>query len=155
MPSVPTLFIVHPKEKRSKCSIEPLRGTDGFEFYTWPKTPPQPLNNYVRLGLGGELLSPADAENGLLILDGTWRYAEQMEADYLDLPVRSLSGWETAYPRTSKLFEDPQSGLATIEAVYAAYMEMGHSVDGLLESYYWSDKFQELNAQTISRCINR
>ncbi|MEZ6046140.1 MAG: DUF367 domain-containing protein [Planctomycetaceae bacterium] len=145
-----TIFIVHPKEKRSKCSIEPLRGRDGFVFWKFPNRGPEPLTNYVRLGIGGPVLSRADADQGLLILDGTWRLAEKMEADFQQLPVRSLAPtWQTAYPRKSKLFEDPTTGLATIEALYAANIHLGRPVEGLLDEYHWGEEFVELNREVI------
>jgi pre-rRNA-processing protein TSR3 len=145
----PTIIIVHPKERRSKCSVQPLRGRDGFVFWKYPKRGVEPLDGYVRLGLGGPQLTPADANRGLLILDGTWRYAAAMERDYADLPVRSLGAWETAYPRTSKLFEDPSAGLATIEALVAAYVQMGRPIDGLLDAYQWREQFLEKNEPLI------
>jgi pre-rRNA-processing protein TSR3 len=94
-------------------------------------------------------LTPSDAERGLVILDGTWRYAATMERDYADIPVRSLGPWQTAYPRTSKLFEDPAAGLATIEALVAAYLQMGRTIDGLLDHYQWRERFLELNCDLI------
>ena len=143
----PTIIVVHPKERRSKCSVEPLRGRDGFAFWNWPKRVPQPLNGYVRLGLGGPELSPTEADRGLLMLDGTWRLASKMEPDFADLPVRSLpTHWKTAYPRISKLTEDPAAGLATIEALYAAYVALGRDTTGLLDQYRWRDDFLRLNA---------
>lgn len=146
----PTIFIVHPKEKRSKCSIEPLRGRDGFVFWKFPQQGSESLDQYVRLGIGGPILSPADGDRGLLILDGTWRLAEKMEADYQDLPVRSLDArWQTAYPRKSKVFEDPSTGLATIEALYAAHIHLGRPADGLLDEYHWGDEFVKLNRGLI------
>jgi pre-rRNA-processing protein TSR3 len=60
--------------------------------------------------------------------------------------VRSLGGWETAYPRTSKLFEDPAAGLATIEALVAAYVQMGRPIEGLLEHYQWREEFLRGNS---------
>lgn len=146
--SPPTIIVIHPKEKRSKCSVEPLRGRDDFIFWKFPKQGEQPLDNYVRLGLGGPILgeSESDKEGGLLVLDGTWKLAGKMEADYQDVPIRSLPPWQTAYPRHSKLYEDPQSGLATIEAVFIALHLMGRPTDGLLDEYYWKEKFLELNS---------
>jgi pre-rRNA-processing protein TSR3 len=142
----PTVIVVHPKERRSKCSVEPLRGRPGFAFWNWPKRGPEPLGGFVRLGLGGPELSPADAGRGLLVLDGTWRLASRMEPDFSDLPVRSLPPhWQTAYPRTSKLFKDPAAGLATIEALYAAYTALGRDTTGLLDSYRWRDEFLRSN----------
>src|SRR3712207_2863851 len=117
----PTIIVVHPKERRSKCTVEPLRGRPGFVFWKFPQRGEEPLEGYVRLGLGGPVLSAADAPRGLLVLDGTWRLAGPMETQYADVPVRTLPPWVTAYPRVSKLFKDPHGGLATIEAVFAAY----------------------------------
>ena len=147
----PTIIVVHPRERRSKCSVQPLRGREGFVFWKFPRRGPEPLTGYVRLGLGGPPLSTADAGCGLLILDGTWRYAAAMERDYADIPVRSLGNWETAYPRTSKLFEDPAAGLATIEALVAAYVQMGRPIEGLLDSYQWRGEFLERNAGLMER----
>lgn len=144
-----TIIVVHPKEKRSKCSVEPLRGHPDFIFWKYPFQQPEMLGGYFRLGLGGPPVSRADSDSGLLLLDGTWRLAEKMEADYADMPVRSLLNWATAYPRVSKLFDDPMGGLATIEALYAALAQMGRPVDGLLDSYRWKDEFLERNRELI------
>jgi pre-rRNA-processing protein TSR3 len=146
-----TIIVVHPKERRSKCSVQPLRGRDGFAFWKYPRRGAEPLDGYVRLGLGGPQLSTDDMDSGLLILDGTWRYAAAMERDFAELPVRGLGPWQTAYPRTSKLFEDPAAGLATIEALVAAYIQMGRPIAGLLDSYQWGDEFLEKNAALIAR----
>ena len=146
----PTIIVVHPKEKRSKCSVEPLRGRDGFVFWKYPQVGEESLDGYVRLGLGGPELSMDDADHGLLVLDGTWRLAGKMEEDFLDVPVRTLPAWETAYPRTSKLFDDPLGGLATIEAVFAAYSIVGRDVSGLLDEYHWAEEFLKLNAERIA-----
>lgn len=146
----PTIIVVHPKEKRSKCSVEPLRGRAGIVFWKFPKQGPESHAGYVRLGLGGPILSKSDREQGLLLLDGTWKLAEKMEADYTDVPVRSLLPWQTAYPRVSKLYEDPAAGLATIEALYAAFVQLGLPTTGLIDHYYWREKFLELNAELIA-----
>jgi pre-rRNA-processing protein TSR3 len=146
-----TIIVVHPKERRSKCSVQPLRGRDGFAFWKYPRRGAEPLDGYVRLGLGGPQLSTDDADSGLLILDGTWRYAAAMERDFAELPVRGLGPWQTAYPRTSKLFEDPAAGLATIEALVAAYIQMGRPIAGLLDSYQWGDEFLDKNAALIAQ----
>lgn len=138
----PTILVVHPKERRSKCTVEPLRGREGFVFWKWPRRGPEPLDGYVRLGLGGPVLSAGDASRGLLVLDGTWKLAAKMEPDFADLPVRSLpSHWRSAYPRVSKLTNDPTAGLATIEAIYAAYVALGRATTGLLDEYHWRDDF--------------
>lgn len=104
---------------------------------------------YVRLGMGGPQISEADAGSGLLVLDGTWRLAEKMEPAYEELPVRSLPVWETAYPRVSKQFDDPDVGLATIEAIFIAYHLMGYDTQGLLDEYYWAEEFLKRNQDHI------
>lgn len=145
----PTIIVVHPRENPRKCSVQSLRTNSNFVFWTFPQQGAQPLDGYVRLGIGGPLLSPDDASRGLLVLDGTWRLAQRMEATYAHLPVRSLPEWETAYPRVSKVFSDPTSGLATIEAIYAAFVMQGRDPAGLLDHYYWADQFLQKNQQFI------
>jgi pre-rRNA-processing protein TSR3 len=142
---LPTIILVHPREKRSKCSVEPLRGDDRFLFRTFPEPIPESLENYFRLGFGGPLISESDNDQGLLILDGTWKLAGRMENVYCDVPIRSLPECQTAYPRTSKLYKDPLGGLATIEAVYLAYKLLGRDTTGLLKSYRWASGFLEAN----------
>ena len=142
---LPTVIIVHPKERRKKCSVEPLRGRDDFEFVKFPQAVERSLDGFVRLGIGGPVLSEADKDCGLLVLDGSWKLAARMEPSYSHLPVRSLPPIETAYPRVSKVFNDPTGGLATIEAVYAALKLLGRDVTGLLDDYYWADEFRERN----------
>lgn len=141
----PTVIVVHPRERRSKCSVEPLRGRADICFFTFPETVTVPLHNYIRLGMDGETLSEADMSSGLLILDGTWRLAQRMERPFQQLPVRTLPPIRTAYPRKSKVFADPTDGLATIEALYAALRIMKRPVDGLLDCYHWKDEFLKLN----------
>lgn len=141
----PTIIVVHPKERRAKCTVRPLRPRADFRFCNYPRVPAIPAG-YVRLGLGGPVLSAADAEAGLLFLDGTWRWAERMEGLVAEVPVRTLPPLVTAYPRTSKVSEDPASGLATIEAVYAAFRLLGRSTEGLLDHYHWAEEFLARNA---------
>ena len=146
---LPTVIVVHPRENRKKCSVEPLRGRAGFQFSQFRSTESAALpdGQYVRLGIGGPLLSPADQSSGLLVLDGTWRWAEAMEMQYQHVPVRSLPPWKTAYPRVSKVFDDPATGLATIEAIWLAYWCLGRDTTGLLDAYRWGDQFLELNRE--------
>ncbi len=141
----PTVIVVHPKERKSKCTVQPLREDDRFSFWKFPRIGPEPLDRYVRLGYGGEIISQDDYDRGLLVLDGTWKLAEKMEEPFKEIEIRSLPPWKTAYPRVSKMFEDPQGGLATIEAIFAAYHLMGRDTEGLLDHYHWADQFLELN----------
>ena len=141
----PTIVIRHPAENPRKCSILPLRGTPGLVFLNFPVTQPLDLGNYVRLAAEGPPLSLQDAERGLLLLDGSWRWAEVMNRQFLDVPPRSLQGIETAYPRVSKRGTDPGNGLATIEALYAANKILGRPTDGLLDHFRWRDEFLRRN----------
>ena len=112
------------------------------------------MDGYVRLGLGGPQLSLEDRDRGLLLLDGSWRWAAKMEKSYTDVPVRSLGPWQTAYPRQSRVFADPVEGLATIEALYAALCQMGRREDGLFASYHWGEHFLQKNRELL-QCFPR
>ena len=54
---------------------------------------------------------------------------------------RTLPPVATAYPRVSKIAEDPMGGLASVEALYLARLLIGQRDDSLLESYYWREPF--------------
>jgi len=149
VPFPPTIIVVHSKEKRRKCTVEPLRGREGFLFWKFPRIGPESLENYVRLGFDGPQLNRTDADRGLLILDGTWRLTEAMDPAFGHVPLRSLPAWKTAYPRVSKMFENPEGGLATIEAVFVAYQTLSRNTDGLLDGYHWAAEFLKLNGQTL------
>ncbi len=103
------------------------------------------LEGYIRLAAVGPELSAVDADCGLLLLDGSWRWSETMTRDFLEVPPRSLHGYLTAYPRRSKLFTDPDNGLATVEALFLAYRILGRSTAGLLDQYRWQSEFLRLN----------
>jgi pre-rRNA-processing protein TSR3 len=68
-----------------------------------------------------------------------------MEEELQHVPPRSLQGWRTAYPRTSKLGTDPDNGLASVEALYLAYHILGRPTEGLLDHYLWAEAFLEAN----------
>jgi len=141
----PTIIVRHPKERLAKCTVWPLRGREDLVFLSWPIRQALALDNYVRLDPEGPPLSPADRRYGLLILDGSWRWARRMAQDFQHVPTRSLPGYRTAYPRVSKLFRDPEQGLATVEALFLAYRILGRPTDGLLDHYYWREEFLRLN----------
>jgi pre-rRNA-processing protein TSR3 len=156
MPSPPlTVIITHPKERRAKCTVAWLKGDPRFAFFRGPRRP-ENLSGYVRLAMEGPVLSEADADCGLLVLDGTWKLVDRLAPRVDEVPTRRLPPLQTAYPRTSKVRVDPDGGLATIEAVYAALMILGRDVSGLLSRYHWGDEFLRLNQElweTLS--INR
>jgi pre-rRNA-processing protein TSR3 len=141
----PTVIVRHSHENPRKCSILPLRGRSDVTFLQHPVARRPPLEGYVRLAAEGEPLSAADAACGLLLLDGSWRWADAMTRDFLDVPPRSLCGVRTAYPRVSKLGTDPDNGLASVEALFVAYHLLGRPTTGLLDHYRWAEEFLRLN----------
>jgi pre-rRNA-processing protein TSR3 len=141
----PTVIVRHPKENPRKCSVLPLRGRPDVVFLGYPVRERPGLDGYIRLAAEGPPLSMADASAGVLLLDGSWRWAAAMTRDFEDVPPRSLAGWKTAYPRVSKLGTDPDNGLASIEALFLAYHLLGRPTEGLLDHYRWARAFLEAN----------
>jgi pre-rRNA-processing protein TSR3 len=144
-PFPPTVIVRHSHENPRKCSVLPLRGREDVLFLNHPVRQRPPLEGYVRLSADGPSLTAEDAAKGLLLLDGSWRWAAAMTRDFADVEPRSLSGWRTAYPRISKLGTDPDNGLASIEALFLAYHILGRTTDGLLDHYRWAAEFLEVN----------
>lgn len=143
MTAVPTTVIRHHKEKIRKCSLRFLhtrpemtflRQRGGFEF---------DATGFTLLAVDAPPLSRADAGRPLLLLDSTWRWLPQLLACLRGEPVpRSIPGHlRTAYPRTSKVFDDPEAGLASIEALYVARRILGDDDPTLLDGYHWQDAF--------------
>jgi pre-rRNA-processing protein TSR3 len=141
----PTVIVRHPKENPRKCSVLPLRGRPEILFLDYPVRERPDLAGYVRLAADGPELSVADAGCGILLLDGSWRWAGAMTRAFEDVPPRSLRGFRTAYPRVSKLGTDPDNGLASAEALFLAYHLLGRPTDGLLKHYHWAEEFLRLN----------
>jgi pre-rRNA-processing protein TSR3 len=140
-----TVIIRDPRENPRKCSILPLKGRSDLLILTHPLRWRPPLEGYVRLAAEGPELTCADASCGLLLLDGSWRRADRMTRHFLDIPPRSLQGYQTAYPRVSHLGTDPENGLATVEALYLAYHLLDRDTTGLLEHYRWAEEFLRRN----------
>lgn len=145
-----TLIVRHPKENPRKCSILPLRHRTDLMFLSYPVKNLPALEGYVRLAAEGPELSGTDAACGLLLLDGSWNWADRMTRDFAHVPPRSLHGFQTAYPRTSKLGTDPHNGLASVEALYVAYHILGRPTVGLLDHYRWAAEFLDRNRLKLS-----
>ena len=142
---LPTIIVRNPRENPRKCTVLPLKGRTDLVFLGFPARRRPNLEGYIRLAVLGEELSPGDAEAGILLLDGSWRWASVMNRDFLAVPPRSLRGYKTAYPRKSKLETDPESGLASVEALFLAYHILGRPTTGLLDHYRWAEEFLRLN----------
>jgi len=140
----PVSIIRHPKERRSKCSLTPLEGRADFSFHRARLGWTFDMNGFTVLALGAPEMSAADAGRPILLLDSTWRLLPQVEACLVGQGVRrTLPAIPTAYPRISKIAEDPMGGLASVEALYMAKLLIGERDDSLLASYYWRDGFIE------------
>ena len=139
---IPISVIRHPKERRSKCSLTPLEGRPDLEFYRARPGWTFDVSGFTILGLDAPVLSEADAGRPLLLLDSTWRLLPQIEACLVGEGVRrTLPVVATAYPRVSKIAEDPMGGLASVEALYLAKLMLGERDDALLAGYYWRAEF--------------
>ena len=139
----PTVIVRHPCEN-PQCFFCRC-GRPDLVFLPYPVKQRPPLDGYLRLAADGPPLTAADAASGLLLLDGSWRWAASMTRDFADVPPRSLSGWRTAYPRSSKQGTDPDNGLASVEALFVAYHVLGRPTAGLLDHYRWATEFLRLN----------
>lgn len=140
-----TIIVRHPRENPKKCSVLPLKGRADILFFAFPPKDLPALDGYIRLAAEGPELSNADRDRGILLLDGSWRSASKMITHFDSVTPRSLTGWNTAYPRVSKLGSDPENGLASIEALFIAYHVLGRPTDGLLDHYHWAEQFLALN----------
>jgi pre-rRNA-processing protein TSR3 len=146
----PNIVIRHRKENLKKCSLKGLEKRGDFLFFSYPLREIPSCEGYALLTMEAtEELSLADRENGLVILDATWRLAKVMEKNISflsSLKKRRLPNkFMTAYPRRQQDCPDPNQGLASIEAIVCAYAIMGRSIHGLLDDYYWRDSFLEKN----------
>ncbi|MFQ5729096.1 MAG: hypothetical protein ACE5GN_01890 [Waddliaceae bacterium] len=146
---LPTIIIRHRKENLKKCSLRGLESRPDLRFITYPMCELPDLSGYVLLAVDAPALHDADPSCGLLLLDATWRYAEKMQRYVIsnqEVAFRSLPDrWRTAYPRRQEDCPVPDRGLASVEALYAAYETLGRDTKGLLERYHWKDEFLRIN----------
>ena len=146
-------IVVRRGEAASKCTIRPLRGTPGLEFLRYPLAAPCDFPGALLLAPGAAPLTAADASRPLLLLDASWRHARSMLRAFPGIETRAIPpGWRTAYPRQSKVSEDPDGGLATVEALHAALALTGRRDDTLLAHYRWAADYLRLNADLLSAC---
>jgi pre-rRNA-processing protein TSR3 len=148
---IPTTVIRHHKERIAKCSLRLLHGRPEMTFLRQREGFTFDATGFTLLAVDAPPLCVADAGRPLLLLDSTWRWLPQLMACLRGEPVRrSIPGQlATAYPRTSKVFEDPAAGLASIEALYVARRLLGDDDPSLLDGYHWKEQFlSSLRAQS-------
>lgn len=150
---LPTIILRHRRENLKKCSLRGLEERADMRFYTYPTSTLPDLSSYVLLGMDAPELSKTDAHKGIFLIDATWRYAHVMLGQIKEphpFIIRSLpSSFQTAYPRRQDDCPDPSKGLASIEALYLAYVLTGRDPSGLLDRYHWAEDFLHLNEKNI------
>lgn len=147
MNKIPVTVIRHPKERLSKCSLEPLYNRPEITFLKASPNLRFDCTNFILLSIDAPELSSSDANHPLLLLDSTWKLLPSLEACLLGQALRrSLPiNLRTAYPRTSKIAQDPLNGLASIEALYIAKYILGENDPSLLDAYHWKNEFLTAN----------
>jgi pre-rRNA-processing protein TSR3 len=147
-PLIEVLILRDPRESPRKCSLTPLRGAPGLTFASFHPERRLAAGRRILLHPGGELLSAADRGAPLLLVDCAWRRVPQLLASVDgELLARRLPPLSSAYPRASKLFADPEQGLASVEALYAALRILGEPRPELLSGYRWAREFLERNPE--------
>ncbi|MFT5284055.1 MAG: pre-rRNA-processing protein TSR3 [Planctomycetota bacterium] len=135
-----------PRESTKKCSLTPLRGHPQVSFRKYDPDRQLSVPGYLYLTPEGEELSPEDAGHPVLLIDCSWRRVPALLAT-VEGPLipRRLPVFQTAYPRKSSVFNDPDTGLASVEALYATSVLLGQPEPSLLADYRWREQFLELN----------
>lgn len=101
--------------------------------------------------MDGPPLKSTDSGRPVLLVDASWRRLPKVVRRAVNAPrLRSLPGdWRTAFPRRSKVHEDPAAGLASVEALFAASVILGAPDHTLLDGYYWAEDFLQSNAELL------
>lgn len=140
------LILRDPRESIRKCSLTPLRGCDGVEFRVYHPDRRVDAGSRILLDPDGEPFGEEDHGAPLFLIDCAWRRVASLRATVVgDFKRRRLPPLVTAFPRKSRTFVDPEQGLASIEALYAASCLSGRFDRELLRGYRWADEFLELN----------
>jgi pre-rRNA-processing protein TSR3 len=144
------LILRDPRESPKKCSLTPLRERDDVQFLNHKGGLVVETAGRFLLHHEGEELSAADAHLGILLVDSSWRRLPLLLRSLAgDPPRRRLPRLVTAYPRKSSVYEDPDAGLASIEALFAATCLLGRPQLDLLDDYRWRDEFLASNGERL------
>jgi len=147
---VHVLILRDPRESAAKCSLTPLRGTQGIAFAEYHPERRLAAGSRILLSPDGDELTPADRGRDLLLVDCSWRRVPSLLRSVDgELAPRRLPALASAYPRRSKTFADPAEGLASVEALYAALLLLGDPRPELLRHYRWRDAFLAINSAVL------
>ena len=145
---IDVLIVRDPREAKKKCSLTPLRGLCSLRFVNHNPDRRVAAGPRILLHTDGDELSERDRGSSLLLVDCAWRRVAAVLATIDgDLVHRRLPPLVSAYPRASKVFEDPAGGLASVEALYAALALLGDPRPDLLAQYHWREQFLALNPE--------
>ena len=143
---VDVLIVRDPRESNAKCSLTPLRGLPAITFAPYHHETRVDAGRRILLHPDGEELSDRDRGTPLLLVDCAWRRVPRLLATIDgEFSHRRLPPLATAYPRQSKLQADPDVGLASVEALYAALHLLGDTRPELLARYRWAASFLASN----------
>lgn len=148
----PIRILRDPRESPHKCSLVPLQGTPGIEFHVYRHDRRVDAAGFVLLSPEGSPLEPADRGRGLFLIDCSWKKVAKL-ARVIDgaTLARRLPALSTAYPRKSRVFADPSTGVASIEALFAAVFVLHGDDRELLRHYRWADDFLAANQAVLER----
>ncbi len=146
-------LVISTKERPGRCSLTPFRQDPRFRVTYFDPNVPCNVEGGILLHPDGRPLAPRDADLGIVLVDGSWKYSARMVRGLSGILVwRSIpTGLVTAYPRRSKKGTDPPTGLASIEALYAALWVAGKAPADLLSHYHWREQFLAQNAEWFAR----
>ena len=143
---VDILVLRDPRESRRKCSLTPLVGLAGIRFVDYDPERVVEAGGRVLLHVEGEEIGAGDRGRGLLLIDCAWRRVPKLLRTVEGAVLRRrLPHLASAYPRRSRTFEDPDQGLASVEALYAASVLLGEARPELLAGYRWREQFLAAN----------
>ena len=146
-------IIITDRENKRKCSIHPLKDRQKLLFInSWNlPDPATDWTDYLLLHVEGRELTADDYRRPVLLIDASWKRALFLaEKPLIEcLEKRSLSGFISCYPRTSKYYRMPDQGLASVEALYAAHLIQGREDPTLLDHYRWKEDFLVGNHKII------
>ena len=148
----PRILVVRdPREGANKCSLTPLRGHPDVLFANYRSGRQFDGGSRILLEVGAPVIEPGEPAVGLLLLDCSWRRVPSLRRTIVgEVVPRSLPPLRTAYPRTSRLVPDPDGGLASVEALYAAVALLWGPEPSLLDGYVAREAFLRLNPMLAS-----
>lgn len=158
LPPPRILIIQHFKENPKKCTVTAIRDRPGIEVRVMRPGPSGypaiEVEGGILLAVGAPPLTAGDrplleGDRRLVLIDANWvkvpRILRLLKPREPLVPRSLTAEVRTAYPRRSKVFEDPPEGLASVEALAAALAILGSPDPALLDGYIWKDRFLELN----------